>query len=270
VASALCLRGVGEVPATPAPAPVQSSSSSNLPTRFRAAWREVTAGLALIGTHPTLRALAVLEALLALAMGLAGTSYMIYVSRDLAIPTGQLGLIFAVGGLGAIVGARLAASSARRLGLGWPMTAGLAAMAAGAVCIPLAAGAGTLAIALLVAHQLVGDGGHTLYAVHDRTLRQTEVAPQLLSRADAGIRFVGQLATLAGAMAGGVMGNALGARWTLALCAGVASIGAAYAAWRLRSLRSQRGTPGAREAGSTPVPPAQRGGAGERGAGPAG
>jgi hypothetical protein len=32
------------------------------------------------------------------------------------------------------------------------------------------------AIALLAAQQIVGDAGHTIYQVHDRTLRQTAVA----------------------------------------------------------------------------------------------
>lgn len=239
VASALCLRGVLEAPAVARP---QDDGQRKAPgtglARFAAAglaWRhEMAEGLAVVAAHPTLRALAVIEALLALAGSLAGTSHMIYVARDLAIPTGPLGVVFALGGLGAIVGARLAARTAQRFGVGRAMSAGLVAVALGAACIPLATGAGPLAIALLVMHQIVGDGGHTLYAVHDRTLRQTEVGPQHLARADAGIRGLGQCATLVGALLGGVAGTALGARGVLWLSAAVLLSGALYAAARLR------------------------------------
>ena len=241
LASAMCLRSVREVPVARAHvAGTASPDGAAAPTfaaHCRTAWQEVSLGLAVVSAKPTLRALAVIEVLLALAMSLAGTSHMIYVARDLAIPTGQLGLIFAVGGLGAIAGARVAVDAARRFGVGWAMAAGLGALSLGSAFVPLATGAGALAIALLVMQQLVGDAGHTLYAVHDRTLRQTEVEAPLLARTDAAIRFAGQAGTLCGALLGGLIGEAVGARATLALCAAVAGMAACYAVWRLRSLR---------------------------------
>ena len=157
---------------------------------------ETLSGIAVIRATPQLRALATLEILLALAGSLGGTSYMIYVARDLAFPTGTLGMIFATGGLGAIAGAALAPRLARRIGSGNAMTVGLVAAALGTLCIPLAPGATVLGAALLVAHQIVGDGGVTLFEVHDRTLRQTLVAPELLARVDGGLRTLGRLATL--------------------------------------------------------------------------
>jgi len=244
--SALCVRGVREVPPSAAPARAIASRDGPRGGVLRAAWRDVVEGLHALAAHPTLRALAVIEGLLALAGSLAGTSYMIFVARDLGIATGPLGVIFALGGLGAVVGARLAATAARRLGTGRAMTFGLAAMALGAACIPLAGaaagaggwgtmgvGAGAWAIGMLVVHQIVGDAGHTLFAVHDRTLRQTAVAPALLARADAGIRGLGQCATLAGALLGGAAGTLFGTRDVLWACAGVIVLAAAVAAWRL-------------------------------------
>jgi hypothetical protein len=121
------------------------------------------------------------------------------------------------------------------------MAAGLAAVALGTACIPLAGSGGVLALALLIVHQIVGDAGHALYAVHDRTLRQTEVEASWLARADAGIRFAGQGATLAGALAGGLLGNVFGARSVLALCAVVTGAAACHAAWQLRALRQFKG-----------------------------
>jgi Na+/melibiose symporter-like transporter len=242
LASAWCLRGVPEVQPASVPAASTTSTTSagrvtpRLGARVRGAWLEVSAGLRVVAAHRTLRALAWLEGLLALAGSMVGTSYMIYVARDLAIPTGTLGLVFAVGGLGAIAGARLAAAASHRIGLGGAMTAGLAAVAVGAACIPLASGPGLWAIALLVMHQIVGDGGHTLFAVHDRTLRQTAAPAHTLARADAAIRFGGQVATLLGAAVGGLVGNALDARGTLVLGAAVLLLAALFALVKLRGL----------------------------------
>lgn len=267
LASALCLRGVrevaaasqrdagkageaveageageageGGVPGTRLPAP---ALASRIVIASRSWWREMAEGLWAIATRPTLRTLALIEGLLALAGSLAGTSYMIYVARDLGIPTGPLGVIFALGGVGAVIGARSAAAAARRWGVGPAMTTGLVAMALGAACIPLAAGAGAWAIGLLVLHQIVGDGGHTLFSVHDRTLRQTAVEPALLARADAGIRGLGQCATLAGALMGGLVGTALGARAVLWAAAALLALVAAFAALRLRRTDLARAT----------------------------
>ena len=88
-------------------------------------------------------------------------------------------------------------------------------------------------MAWLVAHQIVGDAGHVLHDVYDRTLRQTAVPDNLLARVDAGIRSAGQVATLAGALLGGMLGTATDARTVLWLAAAIAAGAALLAAWRL-------------------------------------
>ena len=231
--SALCLVGVrsgrDQAPAV---------DSSDVAPRPRLGFiAETRSGIAVIRATPQLRALATLEILLALAGSLAGTSYMIYVARDLAFPTGTLGMIFATGGLGAIAGAALAPRLARRMGSGRAMTVGLAAAALGTLCIPLAPGATVLGAALLVAHQIVGDGGMTVFEVHDRTLRQTVVAPELLARVDGGLRTLGRLATLVGAVAGGGLATALGARFAIGLMVALLGLAALVAHHRLRHQR---------------------------------
>ncbi len=224
-ASALCLRGVQDVPGGPRAAPPGPA--------WRALLHEAAEGLRALAARPALRALAGIEALLSFAMALTGTSYMIFVSRDLGLPTGQLGLIFALGGLGSLCGASLAPWLGRRLGSGAAMAAALAVYALGAAFIPLAVGAGWTAVACLVAHQMVGDAGHALYDVHDRTLRQTAVPFDMLARVDAGIRSAGQFATLAGALIGGVLGTAWGTRSVLWLAVATAACASALAARRL-------------------------------------
>jgi hypothetical protein len=223
--SALALRGVHAVAAAP--------RSTSARTRWQAWADDCTTGLRAVAAHGALRALAGIEILLALGMGLSATSYMIFVARDLALPTGVQGMIFALGGLGAMAGAMLAPGLGRRLGAGRAMSCGLAALATGAAFVPAATVAGWGALALLAAQQVLGDGGHTVHDVHDRTLRQTAVAVGLLARVDAAIRSIGQVATLAGAAAGGALGTAIGTRPVLALAAVAFAMAAVLAALTL-------------------------------------
>jgi len=186
---------------------------------LRAMWADVRVGSRAIAATPVLRTLAGVEMLVALGMSFAGTSYMIYVARDLGFETGILGMIFATGGIGAVAGAALAPRLGRRWGWRGAMLFGLAALTLGAFCIPLAQAATVFGAILLVSHQVIGDGGYAVYDVHDRTLRQTAVGPDLLARVDAGIRTLGHLARLAGALGGGVLASFLGTRAALTLAA---------------------------------------------------
>jgi Na+/melibiose symporter-like transporter len=231
-ASALCLRGVPEVPGAQG---VRPSVPASWWARLQA---EALHGLQAVAAHPALRTLAGVEGLLAFWMGLSGTSYMIFVSRDVGLPTSTLGMVFALGGLGSVAGAALAPRLGRRWGPGRVMTLGLLLTALGAACLPLVPGPGWMAVALLITQQTVGDAGHTLQQVHDRTLRQTAVPPELLARADAGIRTVGHACTVAGALAGGMLGTLFNARAVLAVAAGCVAAAAVLAALRLAERRA--------------------------------
>jgi predicted MFS family arabinose efflux permease len=211
LASASCLRGVREVPG--------AAAHTGAPGRLGRVLEDAREGLALVRRTPSLRILAATGAILALGSSLAGTSYMIFVARDLGFETGALGLIFAAGGLGSLAGAWLAPRGGRRFGAAGAMAAGLALLAVAAFCLPLAPGPTLAGAALLVAHQVIGDGGRTAYDIHDRTWRQTAVPPQSLAKADAGVRALEQAATLAGALAGGALATMIGARLALVLSA---------------------------------------------------
>ena len=244
--SAGCLRGVPEAPPAVAgevPGEVPGDEPAEAPvTALDRLIGDARAGLSTVLAQPALRALAAIEVLLALGGSLAATSYMIFVARDIGFSTGSLGMIFASGGLGAVAGAALTPWLGRRLGPGRAMAFGLALAALGAACIPLVAASGWLGAALLVTHQIIGDGGRTLHDVHDRTLRQTAAPAALLARTDAGLRTAGQLATLVGAVAGGALASSLGTRTSLWLSAALIASAAFVAAITLARRRwDQRG-----------------------------
>jgi predicted MFS family arabinose efflux permease len=269
--SALCLRGVRVLPAAAAPRDAaDAAGSSRIATAWQALRTDVAGGLDAIRADRRLRLLAWVELLVSLAMAFGGTSYMIFVSRDLGFAPGVLGLIFAVGGLGALAGAGLAVrldrgpvqgrdgerasgpepgsalrsdpESALKLDREAPLrpdpasaltpiAIGLTLLTLGQLCVPLAPSAGWLGAALLVMHQLIGDAGRAVQEVHDRGLRQRSVPAALLARVDGGLRTIGQGATLLGALAGGVTATAFGARTALWFAA-LFTAAAALAAWR--------------------------------------
>lgn len=216
VVSALFVARVPAAKAAPAPQSAQ-------PVSIRA---EIAQGLRTLAAAPVLRMLAAVEVLVALGMSIAGTSYMIFVARDLGFDTGSLGLIFATGGIGALAGAALAPRIGARWGWRGAMATGLVLAAGGAFCIPLAQAASIAGAVLLVAHQVIGDGGVTIYDVHDRTLRQTAVPADRLARVDAALRTLGQLARLAGATGGGLLATQLGTRPALVLSATLFAVAA--------------------------------------------
>jgi len=199
--------------------PKSATRALATPGTLRAMLADVRVGVRAIAATPVLRMLAGVETLVALGMSIAGTSYMIYVARDLGFDTGILGMIFATGGIGSLAGAALAPRLGRRWGWRGAMALGLAALTLGAFCIPLAQAATVFGAILLISHQVIGDGGYAVYDVHDRTLRQTAVGPELLARIDAGIRTLGQLARLVGALGGGMLATFLSTRSALTLAA---------------------------------------------------
>ncbi len=87
-------------------------------------FRDASAGVTTLAAVPTLRTIASIEVLVALGISLTGTSYMIFVARDLGFAPGVLGLIFATGGLGALGGAALAPRLGRRFRSGGAMWLG--------------------------------------------------------------------------------------------------------------------------------------------------
>lgn len=230
VLSARFLRGVSDAPAI---APAAGPDRAGV---LRAAVDDAVVGLRVLAAHPGLRTLAGAEALLASAMAVMGTGFMLFVTREAGYDTGVLGMVFAAGGLGALAGAAWAPRLGRALGPGGAMALGLAGVTLGNACVPLAAGGGVAGIVLLVAHQLVGDGGQVVHEVHDRTLRQTLVEPAKRARVDAGLRALGQGATLAGALAGGIIGERLGLLGVLVAAVMLYGGAALWVGWRRRWL----------------------------------
>jgi MFS family permease len=188
--------------------------------------RELAEGWQALASDPVLKSVAVSEGLFALSFGIGSAVYMLFVTRDLGLPTGLLGMLFAVGGIASGLGARAAGPVARRYRLGRILIASLVVNGATRLLIPLAHGA-TLGSALLIAAQQAGDAAATIYMIKQSTLVQMVTPDRLRGRVNAGIRVSTIAATLGGALLGGVLGERFGARIVLIVSGSLPFVAAA-------------------------------------------
>jgi MFS family permease len=163
----------------------------------------------------------------------AATAVMVlFLVKDLRQSSVVIGLLYAAGGVGGVLGAVVASWVAGRMGIGRSALAGMLAFAVGTVMWPLATrGAGILWFA---GGSLLVSLGMVMFNVSQGTLRQRVCPPRLLGRVIASMRFVVCGPLPVGALAGGAIGAAAGLRTTLWL----AAAGSAAAAVWLMATRA--------------------------------
>jgi predicted MFS family arabinose efflux permease len=86
---------------------------------------------------------------------------------------------------------------------------------AAALLIPAARGETWMIVAMLVAHQLIGDGARTAYEVLGVSLRQRRLPPEVLGRANGVFHAVMTIALLVGALSSAGLVEAIDTRTTL-------------------------------------------------------
>ena len=207
LASALFLSSIHSVELPPVPA----EDAHNL-------LHQVTAGLRSIARRPILRALAGSDATLSFFGSFIGALYGLYVIRDLALGPAALGLLVGAGGAGALVGAALNTRITRRLGLGPALIVTLGLTAGLAYHIPFAASLPQAsAFVLLLLGQILGDLARAIFTINSVSLRQTITPDAWLGRVNASSEFLTTGIGTLGLLAGGLLGEAIGVRFTLAL-----------------------------------------------------
>ena len=178
-------------------------------------YNEIGEGLKTVWGHPLLRASAAVELLHNLGGGVFAALVVLYMSRGLGFNPAVLTPIWAVGGLSSFAGAALAPRLSTRWGAGLAMAVGLGVAGLSGLFIPLASGATLLSGVYLAIAQL-GDGFFTVYQINVVSLWQSITQARLLGRVNATMKFIALAATLMGSLAGGLLGQAVGVRPTLA------------------------------------------------------
>ena len=223
------------------------------PSRLRRGWVDgVAVGARTAWGEPRVRAMLTMTVTGALFGGFFSALYIAFVLRGLGLGPVLLGLGIATGGLGALVGTFLALPMGRRLGVGPAICVSGALSALGTLILLLAPRQPAWAMAALVVSQFLGDAFGVVPLILGTSLRQTLLPLGVLGRVGATFRAASGAAAVLGALAGGVLGQAIGLRETLlAAIAGLLVgpvIGAVSPLWRVRSMpdgEAQSGTSGA-------------------------
>ncbi|MFF8784984.1 MFS transporter [Streptomyces sp. NPDC015125] len=179
--------------------------------------RDIGEGLRFVCGHRLLRVIAVTTGLGNFFAAVLMATQSVFLVRVLGLAPGVVGLVLAASALGGLAGALCAGRLAARLGqarLIW-----LSSLVTGpfAVLWPLSGrGAGAALFAL-------GSGvvffGAVVYNVAQVSFRQTLCPPRLLGRMNATLRFLMWGTLPLGALAGGALADAFGARMALVWCA---------------------------------------------------
>jgi MFS family permease len=185
------------------------------PAGPRRVLRDVGEGLRAVFAHRLLRPLVLCSATANLFGFVFLSVYVLYLTDDLGLGPTAVGLVFALGGVGALLGAFAAHPAARRLGRGPAMTASMVLCGLFGMAVPLAVLVPAVALPLVLAAEFAQYLFLVVYRVGEVSARQTITPDRVLGRANATQRFVVYGAIPLGGLLGGLLGEAIGVPPTL-------------------------------------------------------
>lgn len=196
---------------------------------------DILEGLRFVLGNSVLRATMIASALSNLSFAIASAVSVIFLVRTLELPEWGVGLVIAIGSATAMLGAALTPRLSSALGSARVIWLSLAATAPftmiGALAQP-----GPL-IVLVIVGIAIGELGQIVYAITNVSLRQRSTPDRMLGRVNATMRVLIMGLFPLGAIAGGVLGEVLGARLTLVIAGAVAVVAPIALFYALRRHR---------------------------------
>ena len=181
---------------------------------------EVRSGLRRVRHDPVLLALAEAQMVTAAVWGVYGTIWFLFFIEELRLGVATIGVVAAVGGVASFIGAVMAQRSTRRFGVGTVAIWAMLVTALGNILVPLApAGWPLVALACLVAAQLIADSAQTMFDIVDISVRQSRVADRELGRVGATVSVMSVAVQLAATIGAGVLAEVIGLRPTIMIAA---------------------------------------------------
>lgn len=180
--------------------------------------KEIREGITTVLHSPILRTLALASGTVSFAgAGLFLSIYLLFMSRNLGLDAGAIGLVFATGGLGALAGSLVAGPLHRRFGQGPLILYSMFAFGATGTLVPLAVLAPSVALPLVVASEFLQWMAIVIYDINAFSLRQAIVPDRLSGRVTGAMRFFASGLRPVGALLGGILGGTIGLAQTLVL-----------------------------------------------------
>ena len=193
---------------TPEPASAPSEARQSI-------LRESSEGLKVVAANRVLRALAGYAGTIGLFNALFEAVALLYMSRELGLSPGLIGLVGSVGGVGFLVGALTAAPVARRIGMGATIVGAVVLMPMADLVLPLAGGPLFAIVVVLAMAQFLFAIGLTAYSIGGVSLRQAITPIPFQGRMNATMQVLVVGTVPVGALVGGALGETFDLRTAL-------------------------------------------------------
>jgi MFS family permease len=169
---------------------------------------EVAAGLRYVLGNRYLRGIAAATGTSNLFGSIAMATYIVYVVRDLGLSPGEIGIVFALGNTGAIVGALIASRVARLVGLGPAIVGSMFIFSPGLLLVAIAPT--SFPVPFLVASGFLFGLSAVVYNINQVSFRQAITPGPMQGRMNATMRFVVWGTIPLGQILGGIIATTLG------------------------------------------------------------
>lgn len=209
---------------TPEILPDRSASATTM-------WMEVREGLGELWREPVVRAIINSSMVLNFGGFIFLSVYVLFLTHDLGLGSSAIGLVFAMGGIGALLGTIIAPRLAIRLGVGRSILVGAIAFGASNLLVPLAFYMPKVALAAVVASEFCAWMSLMVFNVNRFALRQAMTPDHLRGRIAASSMTLVSGATMLGSLAGGVIGDLWGVHEALYVGIAVMTMAALWI-WR--------------------------------------
>ncbi|GAB3468052.1 MFS transporter [Kineococcus endophyticus] len=194
---------------------VDGRTASSGPVEREPLRRLAARGVTVLWREPALRWTTLAATAGALAGAVQNVVLVLFLARELHLPDVGVGLVVAVAGAAGIVGALVGPAVTTRCGSGRTFLLGMLLTGLAGLVLAAATGPWAVVVALLVAGQALRGVGPAFFGMNQQTLRQTLVPAEHLPQALATWRLLVHGVQPVGALVGGVLGAAVGLRWTL-------------------------------------------------------
>jgi predicted MFS family arabinose efflux permease len=178
---------------------------------------DIREGLRAVLHAPVLRALALSSAVVNFAGFLFLSIYVLYMTRNLGLGADAVGLVFAAGGVGALLGSLVAGPARNRWGVGPVLVGSQILFGVTGMLVPLAVLFPKYALPLVVGAEFLQWVMVLVYDINAVSLRQAVTPDRLLGRVNGTMRFLIWGSRPLGSLAGGYLGSRIGLPATLAV-----------------------------------------------------
>lgn len=175
--------------------------------------QDVREGIGFVIGNPSLRGIAAGTSTSNLFGQIGGAIMLLYLVQDLKLTPEQIGLVFALGNIGALIGAFFANRAARWFGLGPTIVGSL--FLGSFMLLMFAIAPVDNSIPFLVAGGIFGGISQMVYNINQVSYRQAICPPRMQGRMNATMRFLVWGTMPIGGVIGGILGSTIGLHNTI-------------------------------------------------------